>query len=92
LGPSSSTIAIDDHSRIAFTAMYPNQKEGSASHFLTAAMAWFQSLGIQTTRILTDNGPCYNANRFRQAWIFRPPRFRSSICATRSPMRNLNPF
>jgi hypothetical protein len=22
----------------------------------------------------------------------RPPRFRSSICATRSPTRNLNPF
>jgi len=60
-------VAIDDHSRLAFTAMYPDQKEASASHFLAAATAWFERHGIVTRRILTDNGPCYRAHRFAQA-------------------------
>jgi hypothetical protein len=35
-------IAIDDHSRLAFTAMYPDQTEASASSFLTQATAWLR--------------------------------------------------
>lgn len=57
-------IAIDDHSRLAFTAMYPDQTERSSTHFLAAATAWFSQLGIQPRRVLTDNGPCYKAHRF----------------------------
>ena len=57
-------IAIDDHSRMAFTAMYPDQTERSSTHFLAAATAWFSQLGIRTRRVLTDNGPCYKAHRF----------------------------
>jgi transposase InsO family protein len=67
IGAEFLHIAIDDHTRIAFTAMYPDQKETSASHFLAQATAWFQRLGISTRRILTDNGPCYKANRFARA-------------------------
>lgn len=65
IGAEFLHIAIDDHSRLAFTAMYPDQTEASASSFLTRATAWFASLGIHTRRILTDNGACYKANRFR---------------------------
>ena len=65
IGAEFLHIAIDDHSRLAFTAMYPDQTEASASSFLTQATAWFASLGIHTQRILTDNGACYKAHRFR---------------------------
>jgi transposase InsO family protein len=64
IGAEFLHVAIDDHSRIAFTAMYPDQKEASASHFLAAATAWFERHGITTRRILTDNGPCYRAHHF----------------------------
>jgi len=64
IGAEFLHIAIDDHSRIAFTAMYPDQTERSSTHFLAAAVAWFQGLGIGIRRVLTDNGPCYKANRF----------------------------
>jgi transposase InsO family protein len=64
IGAEFLHIAIDDHTRIAFTAMYPNQKEASASHFLARALRWFEQLGIHAKRILTDNGPCYVARRF----------------------------
>jgi transposase InsO family protein len=67
IGAEFLHIAIDDHSRLAFTAMYPDQTEASATSFLTVATAWFASLGIQTRRILTDNGPCYKAHRFAHA-------------------------
>ena len=67
IGAEFLHIAIDDHSRIVFTAMYPDQTERSSIHFLAAATAWFARLGIHIRRVLTDNGPCYNAHRFRRA-------------------------
>jgi transposase InsO family protein len=67
IGAEFLHIAIDDHSRLAFTAMYPDQTERSSTHFLAAATAWFHQLGIQPRRVLTDNGPCYKAHRFRRA-------------------------
>jgi len=67
IGAEFLHIAIDDHSRLAFTAMYPDQTERSSTHFLAAAVGWFSRLGIVTRRILTDNGPCYKAHRFAHA-------------------------
>jgi transposase InsO family protein len=64
IGAEFLHVAIDDHSRIAFTAMYPDQTERSSTHFLTAAVAWYGQLGIDVRRVLTDNGPCYKAHRF----------------------------
>jgi transposase InsO family protein len=64
IGAEFLHIAIDDHSRLAFTAMYPDQTERSSTHFLAAAVAWFDRLGIAIRRVLTDNGACYKANRF----------------------------
>jgi transposase InsO family protein len=58
-------VAIDDHSRIAFTAMYPDEKAVSAAAFLTQAVAYFQRLGITIKRVLTDNGPCFCSDHFR---------------------------
>lgn len=58
-------VAIDDHSRIAYTAMLPDETAVSSSAFLTQAVEWFQRLGIHTKRVLTDNGPCFYADRFR---------------------------
>jgi len=57
-------VAIDDHSRIAFTALYPDEKATSSSRFLADAVAYFQRLGIDIRRVLTDNGPCFYARQF----------------------------
>jgi transposase InsO family protein len=58
-------VAIDDHSRIAFTAMLPNEKAVSAAAFLAQAAAYFARLGIVVTKVMTDNGPCFISDRFR---------------------------
>jgi transposase InsO family protein len=58
-------VAIDDHSRIAFTAMMPDEKAVSAASFLSQAVAYFARLGITVRRVMTDNGPCFTSDLFR---------------------------
>ena len=59
-------VAIDDHSRIAFSQILPNQKASSAAAFLQAAVDFYARLGIAIRRLLTDNGPCYRSGIFRR--------------------------
>jgi transposase InsO family protein len=58
-------IAIDDHTRIAFTAILPDQKHTSAILFFHMARAHFSRFGFSCRRVLTDNGSCYRDGRFR---------------------------
>jgi transposase InsO family protein len=60
-------VAIDDHSRIAFTAMLADEKAASASAFLRQAVVYFARLGITVRRVLTDNGPCFCSRLFALA-------------------------
>ena len=60
-------VAVDDHSRVAYTALYPDEKADSSASFLAEAVTYFQRFGITTRRVLTDNGPCFYAHRFAQA-------------------------
>lgn len=60
-------IAIDDASRIAVTGIYPDEKATSAIACLRKAVAYYQSLGITVTRVMTDNGSCYKSFAFAAA-------------------------
>lgn len=57
-------VAIDDASRIAFAQILPDQTAASATAFLKAALAYYASLGVTVSRVMTDNGPCYYAKVF----------------------------
>lgn len=37
-------MAVDDHARIGFTAMHPDEKKGSAIAFLHCAVAYYAKL------------------------------------------------
>jgi transposase InsO family protein len=58
-------VAIDDHSRMAYVAMMPDEKAVSAADFLSQAVAYFARHGIRVHRVMTDNGPCFCSDRFR---------------------------
>ena len=58
-------IAIDDHSRLAFAQLLPDESARSAIAFLHAALAFFQKYGVHTKRIYSDNGSCYRAFAMR---------------------------
>src|SRR6266852_2752635 len=45
----------------------PDEKAESAVSFLKAAVAYYKSLGVTVTRVMTDNGSCYKAFDFRDA-------------------------
>ena len=60
-------IAIDDHSRLAFAQLLPDETARSSILFLHAALAFFGKLGVKTKRIYSDNGSCYRAHAMRDA-------------------------
>lgn len=60
-------VAIDDHSRLSFTQIHPNEKAVSAVAHLKAAIAWYRKLGVTVTRVMTDNGACYTSRAFARA-------------------------
>jgi transposase InsO family protein len=56
---------IDDHSRIAFGAILPDQTHRSAINFFLMARAHYARFGFSIRRVLTDNGACYKDGIFR---------------------------
>ena len=54
-------IAIDDHSRLAYAEVLPDEKATTAIGFLRRAIAHYARYGIQVERLLTDNGSAYRA-------------------------------
>ena len=53
--------AIDDHSRLAYSEVLPDEQAPTAAAFWRRTVAWFASLGITVERVLTDNGSCYRS-------------------------------
>ncbi len=58
-------VAVDDHSRMAYVAMMPDEKAVSASSFLRQAAAYFARHNIHLRGVMTDNGPCFISDMFR---------------------------
>jgi transposase InsO family protein len=54
-------IAIDDHSRLAYAEVLPDEKALTAIGFLRRAVGFYRRYGITVERLLTDNGPAYIA-------------------------------
>ena len=49
-------LAIDDHSRLAYSEILPDEKRGSCLRFLFNALRFFRSLDVKVERVMTDNG------------------------------------
>ena len=57
-------VAIDDHSRVAFVQIHPDERKNSAIAFLQAAVSHYAALGVTIRRLLTDNGSAYRSLAF----------------------------
>jgi transposase InsO family protein len=57
-------VCIDDASRVAFSQILPDEKKESAVGFLKAAVAYYASLGVSVSRVMTDNGSAYRSRAF----------------------------
>ncbi len=60
-------VAIDDHSRIAFSAIFADERACSTVAFLGQARAYYARFGIHFKAVLTDNGPAYRSRAFAAA-------------------------
>lgn len=59
-------VCIDDHSRLAYVEVLPDEKMATTTGFLARALDYFERLGLKVQRIMTDNGAAYRSHPFAQ--------------------------
>ena len=60
--------AVDDHSRLAYAEIHPDEKGATAAGFLTRAAEFFAGHGIEIREVISDNAYAYrNSIDFRDA-------------------------
>jgi transposase InsO family protein len=65
-GRKALHVAVDDHSRLAFSQLLPDQKTETTMAFLRDALDFYAQHGITVRALLTDNGSSYRSHRFRR--------------------------
>ncbi len=66
IGWDAVHLAIDDHSRVSFAQVLPDETSASCIAFLHAAVAYYAAMGVHIERVMTDNGTGYK-NTFKAA-------------------------
>jgi transposase InsO family protein len=66
-GWESVHVCVDDHSRLAYAEVLPDEKAVTATGFLRRAVAFFATHGIEVERVMTDNGAPYRSHLHAQA-------------------------
>jgi transposase InsO family protein len=71
LGYDFAHAAVDDHSRLAFCELLPDERAASITGFVEHALGFYEARGIRIKRILTDNHWSYTKNRSLRALLKR---------------------
>ena len=54
---------VDDHSRLAYVELHPDDRAPTVTGFLERALAFYAEHGIEPKRLITDNAWTYTKNR-----------------------------
>jgi transposase InsO family protein len=54
---------VDDHSRLAYVELHPDETAATVTAFVARALAYFKAQGITASRLMTDNAFAYVKNR-----------------------------
>ena len=60
-------LAIDDHSRVGYSEILPDETRRSCLRFLFNALRFFRAHGVPVHRIMTDNGSSFRSHRYAKA-------------------------
>ncbi len=60
-------VAVDDHSRIAYSEELADEAPATTAAFLERAVVFYADQGIRVERVLSDNGGCYRSKLFAAA-------------------------
>ena len=78
---------IDDHTRIAYTEIHPDEKAPTVTAFVERALAFYAGLGITARRLQTDNAWTYTHNT-SLAKLLQRHAIRHRTIPPRTPKRN----
>jgi transposase InsO family protein len=59
--------AVDDHSRLAYSEVLPDERASTTVAFWRRALVWFAEQGVRVRAVLTDNGSAYRSGDFAAA-------------------------
>ena len=58
-------VATDDHTRLAYSEILPDEHGLTACTFLRRAVSWFARMEIKVERVMTDNGSPFRSHAWR---------------------------
>jgi len=71
IGWEFAHIAIDDHTRLSYVEVLPNENGETTADFLERAVRHFERKGITVRRLLTDNGSGYRSSLVESVCVGR---------------------
>ena len=78
---------VDDHSRLAYSEIHPDERAETVVGFTRRALAFLETEGIRPRRLMTDNAWCYtHSNGLRE--LLRSKRIRHLLIQPRRPQTN----
>ena len=57
---------VDDHTRLAYVELHPDERAATVTAFVERALSWFAEHRITTRRLMSDNAWSYTHNRSLQ--------------------------
>jgi len=81
LGFDHVEVVVDDHTRLAYVALVPNESASSAARALLDAAVWFAERGVRIERVLTDN-----------AWAYTSPTYERALASIDAGHRRTRPY
>jgi len=67
MGWEYAYVCVDDASRLAYVEILENELAVTAESFLRRAVEWLRIQGIESTRVMTDNGSPFVSKAFAEA-------------------------
>ncbi len=59
-------VCIDDHSRLSYVEVLPDERKNTTEAFLDRAFGFFAARGVRPRRLLSDNGSAYRSRTIRR--------------------------
>ena len=78
---------LDDHSRLAYSELHPDERAATVTAFAERALAFFAARGVEAKRLQTDNAFAYVKNRSLRE-LLGANGIRHRLIPARTPKRN----
>lgn len=69
IGWEYAHIAIDDHTRLSYVEVLPDETGATTTDFLVRALRHFERLGVTVRQLMTDNGSGYKSSLFEAVCV-----------------------